>query len=285
MDILGEGIDAIDKTSLLNEVSCLNSGDVAQIEVSRIIPGPYQPRGRKITPESVQELAESIMLNGLLQPVVVRPTDKNEYIVIAGERRLKACQLAGCSKIPAIVKNVSEREAYAIALIENIQREQLNILDEANGLLKLKTEYGISNQELAISISKPRSTVTNLIRLSENLCQFGKDNLLNNKIDYGHARAVLSLKCEIQEEALRDVIINKLSVRSLENKVRQNFYPKINDIIDEISTEDHFTSKLILNLENRLSRKVKVAKTKKGSYRVSLEFKNEWDVKDFLKKT
>lgn len=144
MDILGFGVDAIEKKSLLGEMIQEDKPSIDFLEIDCIRKGKYQPRRGKLNEIHLEELASSIKEQGVLQPIIVRPIDNDSFEIIAGERRYSAALMAGLTKIPVIVKNVSQKHAYAIALIENIQREQLNILDEAEGLLRLKNEYKLT---------------------------------------------------------------------------------------------------------------------------------------------
>ena len=283
MDILGEGIDAIDKASLFNEVTKNNNSDIRNIMIGMIEVGPYQPRDIPVTMESVEELADSIRSHGVLQPILIKELALNKYCVIAGERRLKASRYIGLTRIPCLVKNVSEEEAYAIAIIENIQRKQLNILEEASALMRLKLEYGFSNDDLAKSISKPRTTISNLIRLSEHLCDFGKSCLLDERIDYGHARTVLSFIAEVQEEALTDVMENKLSVRVLEQRMRNGFYPVYEQEEVDIKMIESVSDDLKNCISSMVHKNVEVKINKKGAYTVSINFKDNDEVASFLR--
>lgn len=221
MDILGEGVDVYDKKILLSEASELDSGKVIQVPLSSIEFGVFQPRTSSISEDSLTELASSIKKQGVLQPILVRKATKGRYQLIAGERRSKAAMLVGLDYIPAIMKEVNKKEAFALAIVENIQRKQLSILEEANALKRLKDEYKFTNEETAQSIGRPRTTVTNLLRLAERLCDNGKKMLEEGIIEFGHARAVLGLGIEAQEAYLLPLKTKKLSVRALEKIIRE----------------------------------------------------------------
>ncbi|MBE8214796.1 MAG: ParB/RepB/Spo0J family partition protein [Endozoicomonadaceae bacterium] len=179
----------------------------------------YQPR-KDINPDALQELAQSIQSHGIMQPIVVRPAGNKKYELIAGERRWRACQLAGLSKIPTVVKAVSAPVAMAMALIENIQRENLNAMEEANALFRLKKEFNLTQQEIAESIGKSRVSVTNLLRLL-NLQSDVQRFLEHGDLEMGHARALLGLSAENQLEVANCIIAKNLSVRQTETLVRQ----------------------------------------------------------------
>lgn len=218
MDIIGVGIDAIEKESLLNDVQGSSDNQAKELPIQSISLGHYQPRQTTITEESLEEIAASIKEQGVLQPVIVRQAEQG-YELIAGERRLRASTLAGLKQIPCVIKAVTPQAAYAIAIIENVQRKQLNVLEEAAALRRLRDQYNFTSDEVAQSVGRPRTTVTNLIRLSEKLCQNGKQLLRDQKIDFGHARTVLSLNEDEQARLLEQVVLRQLSVRQLEQLV------------------------------------------------------------------
>jgi ParB family transcriptional regulator, chromosome partitioning protein len=185
-----------------------------QIERSR-----YQPR-REFDPDTLRELADSIAAQGVLQPIVVRPIGDGRHEIIAGERRWRAAQQAGLQRIPVVVREVDEQAAIAIALIENIQRDDLNPLEEAGALFRLLGEFGLTHQQVAEAVGKSRTTVTNLLRLLE-LNDDVKRYLYEGRLEMGHARALLGLKDAPQSEAARQVVARGLSVRETEKLVRR----------------------------------------------------------------
>jgi ParB family chromosome partitioning protein len=215
---LGRGLDA------------LLGGGGAQLEpvalekmktvgVERLRPSRFQPR-KEINPERLQELADSISAQGVVQPVVARSLGEGRYEIIAGERRWRAAQLAGLREVPVLIRDVPDQTAMAIALIENIQREDLNPLEEAEALKRLLEEHGLTHQQLADALGKPRATVTNLLRLND-LHPEAKQLLLAGGIEMGHARALLGLEGERQAELARLVAEKQLSVRATEALVQQ----------------------------------------------------------------
>lgn len=189
-----------------------------EIPVDLIQRGKYQPR-RDIEPESLQELADSITAQGVMQPIVVRPVSDRKFEIIAGERRWRATQLAGLDRIPAVVRDVPDEAAIAMALIENIQREDLNPIEEAAALQRLLQEFSLTQQEVATAVGKSRSTVTNLLRLMT-LQEDVRRLVEHGDLEMGHARALLALEGNEQSQAARGVVGKGLSVRQTEAMVR-----------------------------------------------------------------
>jgi ParB family chromosome partitioning protein len=193
-------------------------GILRQLPVDLIQRGKYQPR-RDIDPESLQELADSIRAQGIMQPIVVRPISDRRYEIIAGERRWRATQLAGLDEIPALVRDVPDSAAIAMSLIENIQREDLNPIEEAAALMRLQQEFELTQQEVADAVGKSRSTVANLLRLMS-LQEDVRRLVEHGDLEMGHARALLGLEGSRQSQAARSVVARGLSVRQTEALVR-----------------------------------------------------------------
>lgn len=212
---LGRGLNA-----LLGEVSIQETPTVSQsLPLDRIEPGRFQPRS-DIDLESLQELADSIKAHGVVQPVVVRARPSGDYELVAGERRWRASRLAGLSEIPVVVREIDDRTALALALIENIQREDLNPLEQAEGLRRLLEDFEMTHQQLAESVGKSRTTITNLLRLLD-LQPEVKQLLQSGRIEMGHARALLGLVGEKQVEIALKVADGKYTVRATEMLVKQ----------------------------------------------------------------
>ena len=190
-----------------------------QLPVDVLRRGRYQPRS-DMRPESLQDLADSIRAQGVVQPIVVRPVGGNSYEIIAGERRWRAAQLAGLHEVPVVVRDVPDQAAMAMALIENIQREDLNPLEEALALKRLIEEFGLTHQLAAEAVGRSRAAVSNLLRLFE-LNEDVKRLIERREIDMGHARALLALQGPQQSEAARRVAAKGLSVRETEQLVRR----------------------------------------------------------------
>jgi len=216
-----------------------------QLAVDLVQRGKYQPR-KDIDPESLQELADSIKAQGVMQPIVVRPISDHRYEIIAGERRWRAAQLAGLDEIPALVRDVADKAAIAMSLIENIQREDLNPIEEAAALLRLQQEFELTQQEVADAVGKSRSTVANLLRLMS--LQADVRRLVEHgDLEMGHARALLGLDATRQSQAARSVVARGLSVRQTEALVRhllerkdapatpRNIDPNIRQLQDDLS--------------------------------------------------
>ena len=196
------------------------SGDgLRQLPLEQLKRGKYQPR-RDFDPSALEELASSIRHEGVMQPIVVRPVSGDQFEIIAGERRWRAAQLAGLDRIPAIVRDVSDDSAIAMALIENIQRENLNPIEEAQALRRLQVEFELSQQQVAERVGKSRSAIANLLRLLS-LEQSVRELVETNQLDMGHAKVLLALEGPLQLKAAKQVLSGALSVRQTERLVKQ----------------------------------------------------------------
>lgn len=219
---LGErGLGALLANSRVNleEEPRSHDGELREIPIDLIQRGRYQPR-RDMDPAALQELADSIRQQGIMQPVVVRPVQEGRYELIAGERRWRAAQLAELDRMPAIVREVPDEAAIAMALIENIQRENLNPIEEAFALQRLQDEFGLTQAEVAEAVGKSRTTITNLLRLI-GLSEDVRIMLEHGDLEMGHGRAMLSLPPEQQLQVARQVVAKSLSVRQTEALVRR----------------------------------------------------------------
>jgi ParB family chromosome partitioning protein len=221
---LGRGLDA-----LLGEIAPKETGKSSHSNPAEKYPaqnlpieylqrGKYQPR-KDMNPEKLQELADSIRAQGIIQPIVVRSITPERYEIVAGERRWRAAQLAGLQEVPVLLRDIDDRAAMAIALIENIQREDLNPLEEADALRKLLDEFAMTHQQIADAVGKSRATVTNLLRLIE-LSPEVKKLLANRQLEMGHARALLSLNDSQQLAVAQKIVKDGLSVRAAEQLVK-----------------------------------------------------------------
>ncbi len=213
---LGKGLGALMGDMAVKEHA---KDSVQDLPVEYLQRGKYQPR-KDMNSERLQELADSIRAQGIIQPIIVREIGYNRYEIIAGERRWRAGQLAGLAEVPVVIKDIEDRAAMAIALIENIQREDLNPLEEAEALLRLVAEFELTHQQVAEAVGRSRAAVTNLLRLNE-LESAVKVFLINRQMGMGHARAILSLSAEKQILLATKVAEEGLSVRVTEALVRK----------------------------------------------------------------
>ena len=269
----GRGLDAllgsIQKEKLQMEVQALDHGQLKQIDVQLLKRGTYQPR-RFIDETDLEELAASIKKHGVMQPIVIRPIDHEEtpYEIIAGERRWRAAQLAGLTEVPAIVRDLTDQVAIALALIENIQRQDLNPIDQALALQRFHEEFGLSHQEIADTVGKARTTVSNLLRLLS-LADEIKDFMQQGLIDMGHARAILTLKAKDQLQIAQIVIDKSLSVRQTEQLVREWNAPKQEKVLAPQAPD---VAQLTQKLSERFSANVKLDYNKQGKGKLVISY-------------
>lgn len=268
----GRGLDAllgsIQKEKLQLETQILQQGELQHLKVELLQRGVYQPRGQ-IQTEDVQELAESIKKHGVMQPIVVRPIENGAtpYEIIAGERRWRAAQVAGLTHIPAIVRDLNDQVAIALALIENIQRQDLNPIEQALALQRFHDEFNMSHQEIADTVGKARTTVSNLLRLLT-LHDDVKEMIKNNQIDMGHARAMLSLKIQDQPKVAQLVADKNLSVRQTEQLVREYYEPKIVKAKEIAPDIEQLTQRLV----ERFNANVQLDHQKQGKGKVVIHY-------------
>jgi ParB family chromosome partitioning protein len=243
-------------------------GTLRQLPVDLIQRGQYQPR-RDIAPESLRELADSIVAQGVMQPIVVRPISDQKFEIIAGERRWRATQLAGLDVIPAVVREVSDQAAIAMALIENIQREDLNPIEEAAALQRLQREFDLTQQEVASAVGKSRSTVANLLRLMT-LQDEVRRLVEHGDLEMGHARALLGLEGVDQSVAARTVVAKGLTVRQTEALVRNLLAKKTQPAAHK--SQDPNIRRLQDDLSQRLGAAVLIQHTSKGRGKLVLSY-------------
>lgn len=238
------------------------------LPIEKLQPGQYQPR-TKMDPDSLEELASSIKSQGIIQPILVRPVSSDKYEIIAGERRWRAAQLAQLDEVPVLVRNIPDEATLAVALIENIQRENLNPVEEAVGLKRLMDEFELTHEEMAKSVGRSRTAVTNLLRLLS-LSHGAKQLLEHGKIEMGHARAILGLPVEQQDYAAAEVYSKRLSVRQTEALVKAYANPKKKKVTPTKSAD-------IRSLEDSLAEKLGtkvVLEDKDGKGKLVIEYKN-----------
>ena len=261
---LGRGLDA-----LLGDISVAEEKKqhLQSLPIESMQRGKYQPR-KDLNPEKLQELADSIKAQGVIQPIIVRKISFEKYEIVAGERRWRASQLAGLTQIPVVIKEIDDRTAMAMALIENIQREDLNHLEEAEALKRLLDEFEMTHQLIAEAIGKSRTTVTNLLRLMD-LHPDVKKLLLSNHLEMGHARALLSLEGSKQVALANKIIKEGLTVRATERLVKESHADPKNQKIKLI---DNDTVKLQDELTGKLGAKVTIDHKENGSGKLIITY-------------
>ncbi|HNJ82896.1 MAG TPA: ParB/RepB/Spo0J family partition protein [Piscinibacter sp.] len=262
---LGLGLEALlgPKVSDTPRPAADASPSVLKLDVLQ--PGKYQPRTR-MDEGSLYELAESIKAQGVMQPVLVRPVAPGRYEIIAGERRTRAAKLAGLDEVPVLVKNVPDEAAAAMSLIENIQREDLNPLEEAQGLKRLTDEFGLTHEQAAQAVGRSRSAASNLLRLL-NLSEPVQQMLMAGDLDMGHARALLPLEGAQQILAAGDVVARKLSVREAEKLVTKLQHQRQQPLLRVAKEKSRDVARIEEELSDALTAKVEIRikkRTKRG---------------------
>ena len=263
---LGTGLD-----SLLGNRPKSDGLAVSQISIEELTPGQYQPRS-KLHKTTLEELSQSIKNQGVLQPLIVRRLASGRFEIVAGERRWRAAQIAGLKTVPAIIRDLNNDEAAKIALIENLQREDLNSLDQAKGLLRLQKEFNLSQEELGASVGKSRSTITNLLRLL-NLSAEVQELLQDGKIEMGHARALLTLNESDQINCAKRVVSESLSVRQCEAMVGSLTTETKRDNKAQ-TKKDPNTVSLEKELSDVLGSTVEIKHNKQGKGKLIVSFKS-----------
>ena len=273
---LGTGLD-----SLLGDRPKSEGVSVTQIPLDDLTPGQYQPR-TKMHKSTLEELAQSIKEQGILQPLVVRRLASGRFEIVVGERRWRAAQLAGINSVPAIIRDWNNEETAKIALIENLQREDLNALDQARGLFRLQREFNLSQEELGASVGKSRSTITNLLRLLS-LSTEVQELLQEGKIEMGHARALLTLSENDQLDCAMRVVSESLSVRECEVIASKLSSNKKNQSKTQ-STKDPNTVSLEKELTEVLGSTVEIKHYKKGKGKLIISYKSLASLQGIIEK-
>lgn len=272
---LGKGLDAI---FMDNKTEDGNS--TVKLKISDIEPNRQQPR-KEFNEEALTELADSISKHGILQPLLVRPLPDGGYQLVAGERRWRACRMAGVSEVPVVIKELTNSQVMELALIENLQREDLSIVEEAEGYKMLMDNYNFTQDEISKSVGKSRPSITNALRILK-LPKEILSLLKENKITAGHARALLSFDNEEDMRKVAEAIVtNGLSVREVEkiSKIKNNKKEKRND-----KRRDSFFDEVEISLHEYLGRKVKVSSSAKNKGSITIEFYNKEDLAEIVKK-
>lgn len=277
---LGKGLDSLISAEAAKPAVKEETGQAeTTVKITKVEPNREQPR-KNFDEDTLQELADSIKQFGLLQPILVQDR-KDYYEIIAGERRWRAAKLAGLKEVPVIIRNYTEQEIMEISLIENIQREDLNPIEEAVAYKRLIEEFHLKQDEVAERVSKSRTTITNSMRLLK-LCEYVRQMIIDDKLTTGHARALIPIEDEEQQKQIAERIFDeKLSVREVEKIVKGILNPaKDKPQKDEIPQNIQYIYEDIeKKLEEKLSRKVEIsAKSKNGSGKIEIEFYSNDDL-------
>ena len=276
---LGRGLDALLADVQHDDESLDDSLQYFPLDMMQS--GKYQPRV-DMAEDSLDELADSIRAQGLVQPIIVRPIDGGRYEIIAGERRWRASKIAGLDTIPAIVREVSDRSAIAMALIENVQRENLNPMEEANALQRLVDEFSMTHQEAAEAVGRSRAAVSNLLRL-RNLNDGVKRLVENGDLEMGHARALLALESDSQSNAAKTIVEKGLSVRETEQLIRRILNPakekeqQSDSLLEELD-------KIETLISSKLSSKFALKHSATGKGKLVIDYSNMDDLKALITK-
>ncbi|MBI5938631.1 MAG: ParB/RepB/Spo0J family partition protein [Betaproteobacteria bacterium] len=260
---LGRGLDA-----LLGNAEVKEGERLLTLPVESLQPGKYQPRTH-MDETALVELSDSIKSEGLMQPILARAIPGGRYEIIAGERRWRASQMAGLREVPVLVREVADASALKMALIENIQRENLNPLEEAHGIQRLIQEFAMTHQTAAEAVGRSRTAVTNLLRLL-NLAKPVQALLMENRIDMGHARAIVPLTHAKQTEAANEIVRRGLSVRESEHLAGRMLQPK--EAQKKPAAKDRDVQRLEEGLAEKLGAKVSIHSNQKGVGKLTIEF-------------
>jgi len=287
---LGRGLDALlSERSPASQANAFDdtatqaprTGEQGSIAVDDINPSPYQPR-RHFPQEALQELADSITSRGLLQPVVVRARAQGGYELIAGERRWRAARLAGLTSIAALVKTVSDADASALALIENMQREDLNAMEEAMGLARLRDEFELTQQQIADALGKSRVAIANLLRLM-NLGTTARSLLEQGQLEMGHARALLGLDGLAQDQTAQRVAGQGLSVRQTEALVRRAAAGLVTKTRKSPASKDPDTLRLEQRITDTIGAPVSIKHSPQGKGELTIKYSSLDELDGVLK--
>lgn len=272
---LGRGLDAL----LSNDGDNQSSEEISNvIALDKLISGKFQPR-KNFNQDTLKELADSIKAQGIIQPILVRMISNNQYEIIAGERRWQAAKIANLKEVPVIVKDISDSTALAMALIENIQREDLNVIEEARGIKRLIDEFNITHEEAAEAVGKSRTTVSNILRLL-NLCEHAQKALETKKIEMGHARAILSLSLIDQTMMCQKIINQQLTVREVEKAVSKGETKKI----PSKQSKDNDIKRMENELSDRFGTNISISHKQSGKGSINFKYTNLDDLERIIKK-
>lgn len=267
---LGRGLNDLGLDELLSSVNTVipkSTEELRRLPVEYLEASQYQPR-KDFDQEHLQELADSIRSQGIIQPILARKLSNNRFEIIAGERRWRAAQLAGLAEVPVVIRDIADDAAVAMALIENIQREDLNAIEEANALQRLIDEFGMTHAKVSEAVGKSRSTVSNLLRLLQ-LADDVRTMVERGDLEMGHARAMLSLSEDQQIRTAQAVIAKGLSVRETENYIRRLQQPVSQSTPKAIDPD---TMRLQNTLSDKLGATVKIAHQSSGKGKLTIDY-------------
>lgn len=267
---LGRGLNDLGLDELLSSVNTVipkSTEELRRLPVEYLEASQYQPR-KDFDQEHLQELADSIRSQGIIQPILARKLSNNRFEIIAGERRWRAAQLAGLAEVPVVIRDIADDAAVAMALIENIQREDLNAIEEANALQRLIEEFGMTHAKVSEAVGKSRSTVSNLLRLLQ-LADDVRTMVERGDLEMGHARAMLSLSEDQQIRTAQAVIAKGLSVRETENYIRRLQQPVSQSTPKAIDPD---TMRLQNTLSDKLGATVKIAHQSSGKGKLTIDY-------------
>ena len=281
---LGRGLDAL----LAGDMGSVGSADsLMMLKVSQMRPGKYQPRSH-MDQAALQTLAESIKAQGIMQPILVRHLseygDEDQYEIIAGERRWRASQLAGLNEVPVLVREIEDEAALAMALIENIQRENLNALEEAQGIKRLIDEFAMTHEKAAEAVGRSRVAVSNLLRLLS-LCAPVQELLMQNKLDMGHARALIGLDNALQVMLANQIVQQQLSVRDAEKLVKnaQTNNAQVSQAQKQKPLIDRDVQALQNNLSDKLGASVSIQSKPNGTGMLKINYSDLDQLESIIK--
>lgn len=277
---LGKGLAALISS---NEIDNSSSSYIDSFPIDKIDPNPYQPR-MHIDPEELIEIADSVREHGVIQPLIVtKQKDSEKYYLVAGERRLRASQLAGLKTVPVVIKDTSPQNMLEIALIENIQRKDLNPLEEAYAFKQMQTEFGMSQDDIATKVGLSRVAITNKVRLL-GLPEVVKEEIMNERITEGHARALMGIRDTTSLIAATDLVIKRvLSVRATEALVRKINYGKPKSTKQEWHQSDKMTVRYSNMLSKKLGHSTNIQKMAKGG-RIVIRYNSIRELEDLMVK-
>ena len=280
---LGRGLDALFGTTPTMQQAKPMS-EMAEVAIADIEPNPLQPR-REFDEETLAELSASIAQLGVIQPVTLKRREDGKYIIISGERRWRASQMAGLETLPAYIREVEDEDLHAMALVENIQRQDLNAIEIALGMQRLIEECGLTQEAMAVKVGKKRSTVSNYMRLL-NMPSEVQLALKEGIISMGHAKAIAALDDEMQLKALKRCVKKGLSVRQAEALARKFAQEVESQGIADVDADEYpeSYSRLVEELERVLSENISIKRTKSGSSRITIECANDGEVEMLISK-